>query len=682
MSADPIRLSISRHFTNKENGAPSYANKDTGEVSNAWAFSAFDTVEWTPLQIYQHVTSGNAICVAALKGKRRRREDFESAQIVGLDFDDHMDVSDLLDDGFIEQYAFCIYRTPSWTPEAPRARALFILDNPITDGPTYKRLVLRLLQRFQSADDLKDEVRIFYGSTHINPSLVEDSRLPVAILEALPQHPSELQPERQPVTAPASGASEHLRKYVDRAVERELNTLVGTRSHRNDALNETAFALGTLVGATWAGLSETDVEQSLLNAAEQNGYVGKDGKGAALSTIRSGIRAGMAQPRSAPRDNPAFAKRSTQELLAANNVIAVNFGEPQTNGTAALAPEPEPIKIEDVFDDRRSALARYLLRLDEDTIPDARPLIMPFTTLHRFGGFAHVLVPGKLIGVAAATGGGKTSFLDSLVDKLLEDGEHVIRWSPEWSSDEDADRFAQRLGGATMEDVLLHQIWKYEEAHGVADKDRVGVRLTPKQREASAAAVQTAAHWQGNVYDCAKAGVNLDGLLNIIVAKVQELRARKVDVRTLVIDYAQMLEANQRDSRERSLNDAIQMIKSVCIDQKLVGIVASQVTKADSRQTGATGDKKLLDMNSAQFLRFDAFNLAFTLHIERMEDGTATGNGSINVIKNSIGRTGVVVVPVNLNRLLWVDTLAPQVNLTDMSITDSSGKRSLRDDPF
>jgi len=682
MTDETIRLSISPHFTNKDNHAPATANRETGEVSNAWAFSAFDTVAWTPVQIYKHITAGKAICVAALKGKRRKREDFESAQLVGLDFDDHTDVDELMEDPFIEQYAFLVYRTPSWTPEAARSRALFILDAPLTDGAHYKRLVLRLLQRFQSADDLKDEVRIFYGSTHPGAIMTNNSRLPVAIMEALPPHPSELPAPRAPVASPASMAGEHLRKYVDRAVERELNSLVGTRSHRNDALNEAAFALGTLVGASWAGLSQTDIEQSLFNAAEQNGYVSKDGKSAALSTIRSGIAAGMGQPRPAPRPTNAVAKRSTQELAVANNVIAANFNTPQTDGSAALAPEPEPLRMEDVFDDRKSALIRYLRRLDDDTIPDARPLIMPFTTLHRFGGFAHVLVPGKLIGVAAATGGGKTSFLDSLVDKLLEDGEHVIRWSPEWSSDEDADRFAQRLGGASMEDMLLHQIWKYEQAHGIDEKRRIGVRLTEHQRQSSVDAVVRAGMWQGNVYDCATAGVNLDALLNIIVEKVEELRAKKVDVRTLVVDYAQMLEANQRDSRERSLNDAIQMIKGVCIDHKLVGIIASQVTKADSRQTGVTGDKKLLDMNSAQFLRFDAFNLAFTLHIDRMEDGTATGNGTINVIKNSIGRTGVVGVPVNLSRLLWVDKLVPRVNLTDMTITDSDGKRSLRDDPF
>lgn len=675
--SDLIRLSVSPHFINKDNHAPATAHKSTGEISNAWAFSAFDTVAWTPAQIYQHVTSGKAICVAALKGTRRRREDFESAQIVGLDFDDHTDVEHLMSDPFIEEYGFLVYRTPSWTAEAPRARVLFILDRPILDGAQYKRLVLRLLQRFESADDLKDEVRIFYGSTHGGAEWV-DVRLPVAILEALPPHPSELQPAAQPVKPAASIAEDRLRKYVDRAVERELNALVGTRAHRNTALNETAFALGTLVGAPWAGLSRTDVENSLIAAAEQNGYVNKDGRSAALSTIRSGIEAGMAQPRSAPRDTPLSTKRVGQEFTDTVPAYVPNPNEPQWDS----APPPPLPALEDVFDDRKSALLRYLRLLDEDTIPDAPPLVMPFHTLHRFGGFAHILTPGKLVGVAASTGGGKTSFLDSLVDKLLEDGEHVIRWSPEWSSDEDAERFAQRLGGATMEDILLHQIWKYEQAHSVPEKSRLGVRLPDRLREASASAVATAAAWPGNVYDCAKAGVNLDTLLNVIIEKVGELRSKKVDVRTLVIDYAQMFEANQRDSRERSLNDAIQMVKSMCIDHKLVGIIASQVTKADSRQTGSTGEKKLLDMNSAQFLRFDAFNLAFTLHIERLEDGTATGNGAINVIKNSIGRTGVVSVPVNLNRLLWVDKLAPRVNLADMTITDDDGARSLRDHRF
>jgi hypothetical protein len=90
-------------------------------------------------------------------------------------------------------------------------------------------------------------------------------------------------------------------RYVEAAIAGEIEKLVSTRAGRNNALNDAAFSLGTLVGA--GGMSRHDAETRLFAAAVANGYVGKDGEAAARATIASGLQSGEASPREIPEGN-------------------------------------------------------------------------------------------------------------------------------------------------------------------------------------------------------------------------------------------------------------------------------------------------------------------------------------------------------------------------------------------
>ncbi len=82
--------------------------------------------------------------------------------------------------------------------------------------------------------------------------------------------------------------------YALRALEDEAQQLRATVDHRNDATNKAAFSLGQLVGAGL--LSEGDVENTLLDAAQATGLP----EGEARATIRSGLTSGMKLPRQVP----------------------------------------------------------------------------------------------------------------------------------------------------------------------------------------------------------------------------------------------------------------------------------------------------------------------------------------------------------------------------------------------
>lgn len=94
--------------------------------------------------------------------------------------------------------------------------------------------------------------------------------------------------------------------YVERAVEAELRELASAaQGSRGEAVNRSAFNLGTLVGA--GALSRSEAEVGLFDAAYANGVVAKDGEREIRSKIRRGLDAGIKQPRDipAPRDDMA-----------------------------------------------------------------------------------------------------------------------------------------------------------------------------------------------------------------------------------------------------------------------------------------------------------------------------------------------------------------------------------------
>ncbi|GAB5376488.1 MAG: hypothetical protein AcusKO_29500 [Acuticoccus sp.] len=96
---------------------------------------------------------------------------------------------------------------------------------------------------------------------------------------------------REQHSARVADLGEHVRKYALSALEAETRDLAGAaEGTRNDRLNETAFRLGTLVGA--GALSESLVRAALEDVASAWPNLRKS-----RATIKSGLQAGIAQPR-------------------------------------------------------------------------------------------------------------------------------------------------------------------------------------------------------------------------------------------------------------------------------------------------------------------------------------------------------------------------------------------------
>jgi hypothetical protein len=151
--------------------------------------ASFENVQLPPMEIMNTIYNGFAITTHH-KDHWRTGKNYLCGQHIGLDFDTEDEKSKLTilaNDKFIQRYASFIHTTISHTPETPRARVVFLLDQPIMQATNYEMAVRALLWLFRTADrQCKEPVRFFYGATHCQFEFV-DQVLPLEVVKKLIQ---------------------------------------------------------------------------------------------------------------------------------------------------------------------------------------------------------------------------------------------------------------------------------------------------------------------------------------------------------------------------------------------------------------------------------------------------------------------------------------------------------------
>lgn len=146
--------------------------------------ASFENLELTPYAIGWMIDDGRAFTTWH-DHNWRTSENFICGQHLGIDFDTRS-VADALADPFIDTYAAIVYATPSSTPDAPRSRALFLLDRPIVQAANYVRAASALIWSFGGHADrqCKDAARFFYGSVASIPTR-RNRVLPLDVVRAM-----------------------------------------------------------------------------------------------------------------------------------------------------------------------------------------------------------------------------------------------------------------------------------------------------------------------------------------------------------------------------------------------------------------------------------------------------------------------------------------------------------------
>lgn len=151
--------------------------------------ASFQNLELPVRGIMNTVYNGYSITTHH-KDHWRTGENYLLGQHIGLDFDTEdarSTIKTLSNDKFIQKYGAFIHTTTSHTPEKPRARVLFVLDQPIMQAKNYAMTARALLWLFGTADrQCKDPVRFFYGASQCQFEVI-DQVLPLEIIKKLIQ---------------------------------------------------------------------------------------------------------------------------------------------------------------------------------------------------------------------------------------------------------------------------------------------------------------------------------------------------------------------------------------------------------------------------------------------------------------------------------------------------------------
>lgn len=298
------------------------------------------------------------------------------------------------------------------------------------------------------------------------------------------------------------------------------------------------------------------------------------------------------------------------------------------------------------------SLRRYQERIRG--INPKRHIPFPLRSLHRYGGLCQVIPHGKMIGILGLSGGGKTSLLETMNDAWRQMAFNSLWWGPEWTWEEMADRSVQRWGGLSMTDMMLHELALSEEARNTPARDRIGVKQPESEIRRTLAIIETIMAWPGESYYLDKMGLTIDQLLGHAQNKLDALAADGRAPEVAFFDYIQLaqVDGGNRGDAER-ITRALTGIKSFTSDNPLISVVGTQTRKNDSE--GAREDGKLLTAEAAQFFRDDMTNLFITLNPEFDDEGNMTGQGWMNIVKNSGGRKGKVQAAPDPARLRWLD---------------------------
>lgn len=126
----------------------------------------FRNMELTPIRFMDALYKGFAFC--PWMDGRRKLENFQSAQHIGIDMDTgdkRSSIDELLQHPLVRYHGAIVYSTPSSTEQEPRSRIVFILDEPIDNPEGYKLALKAFTSMFGGADPAcADPVRFFYGN--------------------------------------------------------------------------------------------------------------------------------------------------------------------------------------------------------------------------------------------------------------------------------------------------------------------------------------------------------------------------------------------------------------------------------------------------------------------------------------------------------------------------------------
>lgn len=170
-STKPLRLSINERLINKDELGDTLARAEGFEPHQLYAY-----------ELMAHIKLGHAYC-AELNG-RRSAANFVATDILSVDIDGGMTISEALTHPFVQNHASFIYTTCSHTPEAHRFRIIFVLEETLSNADDVRAATRSIALKLKGDPKAIDAARMFYGNTNAQFSQI-GATLPTAVVDEL-----------------------------------------------------------------------------------------------------------------------------------------------------------------------------------------------------------------------------------------------------------------------------------------------------------------------------------------------------------------------------------------------------------------------------------------------------------------------------------------------------------------
>ena len=209
-----------------------------------------------------------------------------------------------------------------------------------------------------------------------------------ARLYALDELDRVMQPASAAQPLPKRNESQRKTKYAQAALSNELRLLQSaSNGTRNDQLNRSAFALGQLIGAGL--LDRFDVESDLTRVALELGLTEAETR----ATIKSGIEAGMSEPR-AIRDKATPGKQGPTQHAGQNDPLMalIESAAQSEDRKSALRSVFTQLAQRDVID----ILTKYKTRVLDSFDLTAKDFEAILSSYRKVGGSLAEVIDGQL----------------------------------------------------------------------------------------------------------------------------------------------------------------------------------------------------------------------------------------------------------------------------------------------
>ena len=231
----------------------------------------------------------------------RHERNFTAGQVLSLDFDTEDEVSTikhLSSVDFFNKYAYAIYTTASHTEDKPRARVVFLLQEPIKRPSIFSLAASGLVHHFSLSDpSCIDPARIFFGSLN-GDVLFLNNGLPLSVLKPIiekeiEKREADLQRSREEFEAMVRDRGLVTDYDIEESLRKAAEMIIAAP---DGSRHLTRLKVGKLVGGWVAGnegLSYSDALNYLSSAAQLNT---SSPASSVVRDIKSGMDAGLSQP--------------------------------------------------------------------------------------------------------------------------------------------------------------------------------------------------------------------------------------------------------------------------------------------------------------------------------------------------------------------------------------------------